>query len=295
MRRSDAGSTTHLLAQPITRRRLLQATALTVGGMAVYSCEYARHAVEHVSLPLAIRNLPPTFHGFRIVQISDLHFDGYTEPFFMQRIIREVNDLAADLVLITGDFITHGPPRFTPEKAIYVVADMLKELTCPQRIGCMGNHDSVVGVEFIAGVLRDRGTPILINQYLPIERGGDRIWVGGVADPASSRPDLSSAMPREPNAPVILMAHAPDYADNVLRHPDGHNVDLILSGHSHGGQIRLPLVGPVVLPPMGRKYVEGHFQFGELQLYVNRGVGSVGVPFRFNCPPEITTITLHPA
>jgi len=295
MRRLDQEHTTHPLARNITRRRLLQAAGLTAAGVAVYSCEYARHAIEHVALPVSIRNLPPAFHGFRIVQISDIHFEAYTEPFFLNRIIREVNALSADLVLITGDFITHGPPRSTPEKAIYVIAETLKDLTCPQRIGCMGNHDSVVGAEFVAGILRDHGTPILINQYLPIERNGDRIWIGGVEDPASSRPNLSLAMPRNPDGPVILMAHAPDYADNVVRHPDGHKVDLILSGHSHGGQIRLPVLGPLVLPPMGRKYVEGYFQFGPLQLYVNRGLGAVGVPFRFNCPPEITTITLHPA
>jgi predicted MPP superfamily phosphohydrolase len=294
MRRFDKNQT-QMFPRTITRRRLLQVAGLTVAGTAVYSCEFARHAIEHVALPVAIRNLPGEFHGFRIVQISDIHYKEFTERFFLDRIIREVNALVPDLILMTGDFITHGPPRSTPEKDIHGVAEALRGLSCPQRIACLGNHDSAVGMEFVAGILRAHGTPVLINQYMAIERGGDRLWIGGVEDPATSRPDLALATPRNPGAPLILMAHAPDYADEVVRHPDGGKVDLILSGHSHGGQIRLPFVGPLVLPPMGKKYVEGHFQFGPMQLYVNRGLGAVSVPFRLNCPPEITTITLHPA
>jgi predicted MPP superfamily phosphohydrolase len=88
------------------------------------------------------------------------------------------------------------------------------------------------------------------------------------------------------------MCHEPDLADVFLPNPLFAKVDLMLSGHSHGGQIRLPFIGPLVLPPMGKKYVEGNFQVGRTQLYVNSGVGTVGLPFRFDCPPEITHITL---
>jgi uncharacterized protein len=86
--------------------------------------------------------------------------------------------------------------------------------------------------------------------------------------------------------------HEPDFADHVVRHPRFPLIDLMLSGHSHGGQVRLPFLGPLILPPMGKKYVEGLFQFGHMQLYVNRGLGTVGLPFRLNCPPELTHITL---
>jgi predicted MPP superfamily phosphohydrolase len=88
------------------------------------------------------------------------------------------------------------------------------------------------------------------------------------------------------------MVHEPDYADTVRQHPRFPMIDVMLSGHTHGGQVRLPLAGPMVLPPMGRKYVEGAFQIGHMQLYVNRGLGTVGLPMRLNCPPEITHITL---
>ena len=90
------------------------------------------------------------------------------------------------------------------------------------------------------------------------------------------------------------MAHEPDFADVVVQHPRGPLVDLMLSGHTHGGQINLPFCGPLVLPPMGRKYVHGIFHLNQMQLYVNRGIGTVGIPFRLNCPPEITLLTLQP-
>jgi predicted MPP superfamily phosphohydrolase len=91
------------------------------------------------------------------------------------------------------------------------------------------------------------------------------------------------------------MAHEPDYADVIVQHPRGSLVDLVLAGHTHGGQVRLPGLGALILPPMGQKYVHGHFQFNKMQLYVNRGLGTVGLPFRLNCPPEITVITLQSA
>ena len=93
----------------------------------------------------------------------------------------------------------------------------------------------------------------------------------------------------------MLLCHAPDYVDDLLAIPAGRALSLVLSGHTHGGQIRFPLIGAKALPPLGRKYVEGWFHFGNLQLYVNRGLGTVVVPVRFNCPPEITLFTLRSA
>jgi hypothetical protein len=88
------------------------------------------------------------------------------------------------------------------------------------------------------------------------------------------------------------MCHEPDYVETVVQHPRFPLIDLMLSGHSHGGQIRLPILGPLILPPMGQKYVEGMFHFDHMQLYVNRGIGTVGLPFRLNCPAELTHFTL---
>jgi uncharacterized protein len=147
----------------------------------------------------------------------------------------------------------------------------------------------------VTQTLTAKGTPVLVNQYLPVERNGDRLWLCGVDDPGNSHPNLDLAIPAKPDGPVILMAHEPDFADDVLAHPRGPLVDFMLAGHSHGGQIRLPFLGPLILPPMGEKYPEGLYRFKQMQLYVNRGIGTVGLPFRLNCPPEITVITLNPA
>jgi predicted MPP superfamily phosphohydrolase len=88
------------------------------------------------------------------------------------------------------------------------------------------------------------------------------------------------------------MCHEPDYVDHVIRHPRFPWIDVMLSGHTHGGQVRLPVLGPLILPPMGKKYIDGSFRFGDMELYVNRGLGTVGLPFRLNCPAEITHFTL---
>ena len=279
----------------LTRRTFLlgSGAVLAAGGMALYSSEVARHEIAVVTQNIRIRQLPSAFEGFRIVQISDIHFDEYTEPSFVRRIVDRVNALNADLLLLTGDFVSYGPlPLSFGAQCAVLCADVLRGLTCPQRYAVMGNHDTVVGVPIVIDALSHVQIPTLLNNYVPIERGGQRLWLCGVADPASSNPDLYYAIPPRPDGPVILMAHAPDYADTVIFHPRGHVVDLMLSGHSHGGQVRLPFVGPVILPPMGRKYVEGLFRLESLQLYVNRGVGAVGLPFRLNCPPEITVFTL---
>jgi predicted MPP superfamily phosphohydrolase len=279
-----------------TRRSFLIGTGTVAAGLALYSGEIARHEIDIVYRPIAITNLPDPFHGYRIVQLSDIHLDEYTEPFFLERIVHQVNALAPDLVLLTGDFITHGSLTFIAGgHAVHRCAEILTTLTAPLRYAILGNHDVSFNAPLVIETLNSHGTPVLVNQHLPIERNGARLWLCGVDDPGTSHPDLDLTLPVKPDGPVLLMAHEPDFADHVIAHPRGPLVDLMLAGHSHGGQIRLPFLGPLILPPMGEKYPEGHYRFNQMQLYVNRGIGTVGLPFRLNCPPEITVITLQPA
>jgi predicted MPP superfamily phosphohydrolase len=279
-----------------TRRNFLIGSGVTAAGLALYSGEIGRHELDIIQRPIAINNLPKAFHGYRIVQLSDIHLDEYTEPFFLDRIVRKVNDLAPDLVLLTGDFITHGSLTFlTGRHAIRRCAELITNLTAPLRYAILGNHDVSFDAATVTRALVDHNTPVLINQHLPLERNGARLWLCGVDDPGTSHANLDLTIPENPDDPVILMVHEPDYADEVISHPRGHLVDLMLAGHSHGGQVRLPFLGPIILPPMGEKYPEGHFTFNRMQLYVNRGIGTVGLPFRLNCPPEVTVITLNPA
>jgi predicted MPP superfamily phosphohydrolase len=279
-----------------TRRHFLIGSGAAAAGLALYSGEIARHEIDLVPRTIAISNLPTSFNGFRIVQISDIHLDEFTEPTFLERVVNHVNVLKADMVLLTGDFVTHGSLTFMAGRhAAHRCAEILSTLTCPLRYACLGNHDVAVSAPLVIGSLTANGIPVLVDQHVPIERNGSRFWLCGVNDPGTTNPRLELAVPPLPDAPVILMAHEPDYADTVVQHPRGHLVDLMLSGHTHGGQIRLPFLGPLVLPPMGKIYPEGFFRLKNMQLYVNRGIGAVGIPFRLNCPPEITVFTLQSA
>ena len=157
----------------------------------------------------------------------------------------------------------------------------------------------MVGATQVAEAITSHSIPVLRNAFVPLERDGARVWLAGLDDPVVGRPDPDRAVPisirRVPKEPVLLMCHAPDFIDELARHPVSRSVALMLSGHTHGGQVRLPLVGAVNLPPGGRKYVEGWFNVAGMQLYVNRGIGTVGVPFRFDCRPEITHFRLRAA
>ena len=279
----------------LSRRQFLVRSSLAAaGGLALYSGEFARHEISVVTQPLTVANLPDPFHNFRVVQISDIHFDEYTEPSFLLRVIDHINQLAPDLVLLTGDFISMGPlgGKFA-KGAMVQCAQVLGGIACGQRFAAMGNHDAFLGKPLIAGPLASVGIPLLVDEYVPIERSGRRLWLSGVNDPITLHPNLDRAIPEQPDGPVLLMSHGPDFADTLLAHPRGRLVDVMFSGHSHGGQVRIPFLGPMHLPEGGRKYVEGLFHFGRLQLYVNRGIGAVGLPFRLNCPPEITLFTLQ--
>ena len=272
------------------------ASLAALSGVALYSNEIARHELDVVRRDFFLSNLPAAFEGFRIVQFSDIHLDEFMEDFFLRQVIEQVNSLEPDLLLVTGDFVSRGPmPISVPFAAAARCAEMLKSLQCSQRFGVLGNHDAMVGSRFICQHMEANGLPLLVNEHVLIERGGQHIVVAGLDDVSMGQPDLNRALAFAPDAPVVLMCHEPDYADDIARLPRGKQVDLIFSGHTHGGQIRFPGLPPLELPPNGKIYIEGHFQVGHSQLYVNRGVGTVGLPFRLNCPPEITVATLRRA
>ena len=277
----------------ITRRNFLIGASAAGAGLAFYSSHHARHELEATQRTIAIRDLPDAFLGFRIVQITDIHLEAFTEPWFLQHVVDETNALAPELVLLTGDFVSRGPlSSNATHHAAGVCAEILQGLKAPQRFAVLGNHDAAVGAQYVIGPLEAHGTPVLVDSYIPIERGHDHFWLCGSDDAGTRSPDLNLAVPAISRAPALLMVHEPDYVDHITRHPRFPLIDLVLSGHTHGGQIRLPGIGPLTLPPLGKKYVAGHFHFGHMQLYVSRGIGTVGLPFRLNCPPELTQITL---
>ncbi len=242
---------------------------------------------------MPIASLPEAFQNFHIVQMSDIHLEEYTEAWYLEEAVRQTNALHPDLVLLTGDFISRGPRAHEVAwNAAGICAEILSGLTAPLRYATLGNHDVAVGATHVIEPLTSHGTPVLINSHIALERGGDRLWICGLDDVDGGQPDFDRTLPDDPRAPVLLMVHEPDYVERVLRHPRFPLVDLMLAGHSHGGQIRLPFVGPLILPPLGQLYPEGLYRFGRTKMYVNRGIGTVGMPFRFNCPSELTHITL---
>jgi uncharacterized protein len=278
-----------------SRRSFLWMAAGSAAGLAFYAGEISRHELEIVFRTISLPALPDAFAGLKLVQISDFHFEEYTEAPFLEAVVRQVNAVAPDLVVLTGDFVSSNPlgQRFGARMS-YRCAEILSRIQCPLRYAIMGNHDVLVGAAAVTDALIAHGIPVLANSSVPLERDGRRVWLAGILDALQAWPDLGAALPTSRNPdkePVILLAHEPDFADHAI----GHQIALTLSGHTHGGQVRLPFLPPILLPDMGRKYVEGLFRLRDgMQLYVNRGIGAVNLPFRFRCPPEITVLTLQP-
>ena len=277
----------------LNRRAFLQAGVIAAGGLALYAGEVERHWVDIQHISIKIDNLPEAFRGYRIAHLADFHYGEYSEPTYIRHVVRVANALKPDMFALTGDFISAYPlVRTISVDFAHHCAGLLSGLDAPLKAAVMGNHDALVGIEEITHALALHGITVLNNDSIPIEKDGARLWLAGTADaliwPGA---DLKAAIPksrRSETEPLILMAHEPDYADEVV----GSGVDLILSGHTHGGQVRIPFMPLMNLPPMGEKYVEGLFAIGDLQLFVTRGIGTVGIPFRFRCPPEIALITL---
>ena len=279
------------LRNPGRRRFLVGAGAL--GAVTLYSGEIERHFLSITDRTVFIRNLPSAFDGFRIAQLSDFHHRHFEEDFFLRHAVREVNRLKPDLVALTGDFITADHEGMPPNlKHADICAALLSELNAPLRFCSLGNHDTI-DVAGVTAALERHKLRVLNNANVAIDLKGDRLWVAGLADAYFDVPNLAEAIPkRKEGEPILLLGHEPDFVDTVVQNA---SVDLMLAGHTHGGQVKLPLLPPMFLPGLGQKYIHGHFQVGSTQLYVNRGLGTVHLPFRFNCPPELTMLTLRPA
>jgi predicted MPP superfamily phosphohydrolase len=286
--------------ESVSRRRVLKTILFGAAGMALYAGEIERHWIDMVHRDVHIAGLPQAFDGMTIAQLSDIHLDEYTEPFLLREAIDHINRMKPDMVLLTGDYVSAEVlSKKMTMGAAWQCAKLLTAIECNQKFAILGNHDILAGANEITEAIASNGIPVLRNGFLPIERGGSRIWLAGIDDPVLGKPDPDLAMPvairNQTHEPIILMCHAPDFVDPLSKHPASRSIALMLSGHTHGGQVRIPFLGAMHLPPGGRKYVEGLFELGGIQLYVNRGIGAVGVPFRFNCRPEITRFRLRAA
>lgn len=276
----------------MSRRQFLKGwgyltAACTVTGTGLYQygsrIEAAQPVVEQVQIPLT--GLPAALDGFKLVQISDIHIDAYTEIGVVETAVSLTNSLKPDVIVLTGDYISYKA------EAIEVLDPLLTSLKAKYGVfAILGNHDIWTNPTVIRERLGRMGLKVLVNEGLGLQIGSATLYLAGVDDCWSGQPDLAAALAKHPaEAPVILLAHEPDFADVFAL--DGR-VALQLSGHSHGGQVRLPGHGAFILPAHGRKYDQGLYRVGGMWLYTNRGLGLAVVPFRLNCPPEVTEITL---
>ena len=280
------------------RRQFLQRTA-TVAASAPfvageYGLFYGRLNLDTPEHPVRLPSLPKAFEGFRIAQLSDIHIGPFMPAEQIRRFVEIANSLRPDLIALTGDFVTFDPRT---ERA---VVEALRGLRAPFGVfGCLGNHDAWAGVEdSIAALFRLTGVRILRGQAVPIVIGGEWFQLIGVDFQSRRRFGPSAPVAHilgniegliAPDRPNILLSHNPDTFDRAAE----LGIGLSLAGHTHGGQLALEFISPQIAPSrLVTPYVAGWYRKPGGQLYVNRGIGTIGVPIRVGAPPEITVYRL---
>jgi uncharacterized protein len=271
--------------------KAMSVAAAGAAGILWYARTIEPRWLQWKTINLELPGLDPAFRGYRLAQLSDLHFHdgGVITPARMAAIIRRVNRWKPDAIVITGDFVTK-----MDQTARDGIAALSKLKARGGVYGVTGNHDYWTDAAAITTLAEAAGVRILCNDNAVIRRRGATLAIAGVDNIWEGSPDVAAALRGlGPDVPVILLAHESNYADLV----DDGRVRLQLSGHSHGGQVRIPFMGPLALPDLGTRYPMGLYRIpraaGDLLLYVNRGVGVAEVGLRMFCRPEITLFTLE--
>jgi uncharacterized protein len=238
---------------------------------------------ELTELAIEVPRLPAALDGLAIVHLSDFHFTGRVEKGYFQEVVRACNQLAPDLVIVTGDLVDNS-------RYIDWIPETLGRLAARHGVFCvLGNHDLLVDTPRLVGVLQRSGLVYLGGEWRQIEVRGQRIVLAGNEAPWLPAADVRDCPPRDQAPLRIAVAHSPDQ----LAWARGWDADLLLTGHTHGGQIRLPLVGPIFSSTrLGVLYASGLFHEPPTILHITRGVSSE-LPVRWNCPPEIASLVLR--
>lgn len=274
------------------RRGVYGLTAVSFSGTA-YGLFLEKHSYELNDVEFPIRNLHPSLDGFSISLISDIHSSVFMTKKDMDRYVDLVNEIGSDMIVVPGDFVNSNLEE------VYPFAEAFGNLRSPYGVfGVMGNHDYYnSNPALVAKEVDACGVKLLRNDRIVVERAGGTFQLLGIDD--VSRPQQAEAAMDASigqgtmNIPRILLCHRPYFLPQAA----ARNIDLVLSGHTHGGQIVLAQFGDVVIAPasLASRYVWGRYNYGRSQMYVSRGVGTVGLPIRINCPPEITKIRLRTA
>ncbi len=242
--------------------------------------------VEHVAV--AIPGLDPSFDGYRVACMADIHLGQWLTVTRFEGVIDLVNAQSPDLVALTGDFFSYEVDQLAD--------DMVRALTALSPVdGCvavLGNHDHWVGPEKVRAILRRAHVIDLSNDVHIIRKGDATLSVAGVDSVMAHADHLENVLTKLPSSgPAILLAHEPDFAD--VSATTGR-FSLQISGHSHGGQLIIPGIGTLIRGPHARKYPLGRYQVGDMVHYTSRGIGTNVFWLRINCPPEITIFTFEP-
>lgn len=283
----------------LTRRdflKLLKAAVIDLAVLAVGGSSYGflvePGQVKTESVRLKLGRLARAFHGIRIVQISDIHMGGWMNASRFQQVMHLVMEQKPDILLLTGDFLIGRKFDSSSEQDLQDLVNILSSFTkSVPSFAVLGNHDYWTNPEAVREMLKASGVIELTNSIFTLTRGNENLHLCGVDDVWEGNARLDVVLGQLPDhSAAILLAHEPDFADTSAA---TNRFDLQISGHSHGGQVVLPFVGPPILPHLGWKYPSGLYRVGNMFQYTNRGVGTGRVPIRINCPPEITLFTLE--
>ncbi len=270
---------------------LLDIILLAMGG-ASYGMFVEPNWLKVERIKLKLPRLPRVFSGLRLAQISDIHMGGWMSLTRFQHVADMVLAQKPDVLLITGDFLTGN--QFT-DRSRQAVADLMAVLSPLAKsiptFGILGNHDYWTGPQAVREILRSCGITDLTNNVFRLTCEDQHMYLCGVDDVWEGDVRLEDVLSQlTDNGAAILLAHEPDFADTSAA---TGKFDLQISGHSHGGQVVIPFLGPPILPHLGRKYPSGLYKVQGMFQYTNRGVGMITPPIRFNCLPEITIFTLE--
>lgn len=268
----------------VTRRRVLAGLAgLGLGGLLGGSYTFTPRLTRR---DLWMPRLPAGWDGARVLHLTDLHHGPMVTDLYLETVLKKARALPHDIAFFTGDFVSFRISFMDG------VTELLRDWPAPLGAwATLGNHDHYTDPKAVTRALQGIGIPVLTNTATRLRRGGDRLWLLGVDDPATSHARLEDAVRNAPgDGPAIMLAHSPDVALNYRERP----IDLTLAGHTHGGQVCLPGGAPLICPTsLGPDYAKGLFTWRHGLLYVNRGIGVVNLPLRTFCPPEIALLTLR--
>lgn len=237
--------------------------------------------INHYRVPLA--RLPRSFEGFKIVHLTDLHYGPLVSQRYIQQVIDAANQIPRDMIVSTGDFVQDKPEQMD------FVFPQLGRLRAKHGVyATLGNHDNWVDFKKADAWLSRIGQN-LRHRAVALKQNSETLWIGGAGDFNEDVLGIDAAFADAPESDCkIVLAHTPDSADAQFK----TRVDLMISGHTHGGQVVVPFYGPPILPVKNKRYVGGIVKTQRMTIFISRGIGWAILPVRFNCPPEIAVLTL---